>query len=105
MSKGSMRDQMPVVAAFVDDLRAVFGKDEIDGQIRKGMKGEAAFFASENGHEIGARSREAKSIIMWDKRGMSFEVNIPRGLTLEEEDKFRKQAWRKANDEGGRDAR
>lgn len=105
MSKGSMRDQMPVTTSVVDDFRSVFGKEMVDGQIRRGMKGEPVFFASENGHTIGTRGREAKSIIMWDKRGLSFEVNIPAGMTLEEEDKFRKQAWRNANDEGGRDAR
>jgi hypothetical protein len=52
MSK-SLRTQMPNVAAFVDGLRSAFGKDSIDGQIRKGMAGEPTFYAYENGHEIG----------------------------------------------------
>lgn len=53
MTKPSMRDQMPVCAEFIDQLREVFGKDHIDGQIRAGMRGEPTFFASENGHTLG----------------------------------------------------
>lgn len=55
MTKPSMREQMPVTAGWIDSLRAAFGKDMIDQQIRKGMKGEPVFFASENGHAIGTK--------------------------------------------------
>jgi len=54
-SKPSLRTEMPGVTAFIDSLREAFGKESIDGQIRKGMKGEPTFWASENGHEIGTR--------------------------------------------------
>ena len=52
MSKISMREQMPEVASFIDSLREAFGKDEIDIQIRKGMRGEPEFFAREIGPHI-----------------------------------------------------
>lgn len=55
MSKSSMRESMPLTAAFIDSLRAAFGKEMIDGQIRRGMNGEATFYASENGHEVGTK--------------------------------------------------
>lgn len=48
-----MRQAMPVVAAFIDDLRDAFGKDMIDAQIRIGIKGGQAFHAKEGGQSIG----------------------------------------------------
>lgn len=53
MSKGSMRSQMPVVAAWIDNLRVGFGEALIDDIIRRGIRGEPVFHAIENGHEIG----------------------------------------------------
>lgn len=47
---------MPGVALWIDDLRRVFGRDEIDDQIRKGLRGESVFYAKENGHVIGRPS-------------------------------------------------
>lgn len=44
---------MPGTAAFIDAMREAFGADMINDQIRKGMKGEPTFYASENGHELG----------------------------------------------------
>ena len=52
---GSMRDSMPEIAAWIDDLRRVFGRAEIDDQIRRGLRGECVFWASENGRELGVR--------------------------------------------------
>jgi hypothetical protein len=49
----SLRDQMPQVAAFVDDLRAAFGAAQIDGAIRAGLRGRPYFWAREGSHEIG----------------------------------------------------
>lgn len=54
MSKpGSLREVMPQVAAWVDELRECFGRAEIDRQIAGGMAGRPTFHASENGMEIG----------------------------------------------------
>jgi hypothetical protein len=50
---GSKRDAMPTVTAFVDELRAAFGREQIDGVIREGLRGRKCFWASENGNEIG----------------------------------------------------
>jgi hypothetical protein len=51
----SLRDQMPQVTAFVDDLRAAFGAGEIDGAIRAGLRGRPFFYAREGDHELGTR--------------------------------------------------
>lgn len=53
MAKGSMREQMPVVTAFIDQLREVFGREYIDDIIRAGIRGKPVFHATENGHEVG----------------------------------------------------
>lgn len=67
MSKGSLREQMPTVTGFIDALREAFGKDMIDRQIRLGMKGEPAFWATENGHEIGTRvDLGTRCEVTWD---------------------------------------
>lgn len=50
---GAMREQMPETAAFIDALREAFGAEAINGQIRRGMKGEPVFHAREGGFEIG----------------------------------------------------
>lgn len=52
-----MRARMPTVAAFIDELRAAFGKDEVDGWIRAGLRN-GSFRAEENGHVIGGQRRE-----------------------------------------------
>jgi hypothetical protein len=49
----SLRSEMPVVAAWVDEMRKAFGAEMVDQQIRRGMKGEQTFHATENGHEVG----------------------------------------------------
>lgn len=54
----SLRDEMPITAAWIDGLRAAFGRDAIDGQIRRGLRGEAAFYAAEGGRTVGTRAAE-----------------------------------------------
>lgn len=53
-----MRELMPKVAAFVDEMREAFGVTQIDAAIRAGMRGEGSFWARENGHEVGSRPLE-----------------------------------------------
>lgn len=55
--KGWMRKEMPLVSAFIDDLRKSFGQAEVDAWIRKGL-GDGTFQASENGHVIGKHKME-----------------------------------------------
>lgn len=51
-----MREAMPMVAAFVDELRAVFGADQVDPSIRAGLRGEPnKFWAKEGAHELGTQ--------------------------------------------------
>ena len=55
-SKRPMREVMPTVTAFIDDLREAFGADQVDPSIRAGMRGEPnRFFAREGGHELGTQ--------------------------------------------------
>jgi len=56
MSK-KMREAMPMVASWVDDLRAAFGQTYIDGAIRAGLQGRPVFWAQEGGHELGTKPR------------------------------------------------
>ncbi len=45
---------MPQTAAWVDELREVFGLEEVNKQIRQGMTGkQPVFHACEGGYEIG----------------------------------------------------
>lgn len=58
---GSLRETMPTVAGWIDDLRAAFGKELIDLQIRRGLKGEGTFYARENDVEVGSKPLERKT--------------------------------------------
>lgn len=64
---------MPTVAGWLDDLRAVFGTEEVDGWIRVGLA-QGTFYAEENGHVVGVEQdhsgyREATYIPEPRKRG------------------------------------
>ncbi|MCA1860946.1 hypothetical protein LE191_12615 [Janthinobacterium sp. HSC-3S05] len=76
MSKGSMREQMPITAAWVDELRRVFGRDHIDQQIRRGLKDPGVFYAAEDGHELGY-APEHGARIGKDARGNSVNRDDP----------------------------
>ncbi|RDK01720.1 hypothetical protein [Paraburkholderia lacunae] len=52
----SVRHPMQEIAAFVADMKAAFGTQEIDEAIRRGNAGEPTFYASENGHAVGTAS-------------------------------------------------
>lgn len=50
----SLRTAMPLTAAWIDTLREAFGRDVIDGQIRKATaEGLPTFYAEEAGHRVG----------------------------------------------------
>lgn len=63
-----MRTEMPTIAEWVDALVAAFGKDEIHGQIRRGMAGEPCFSAFENGHTIGVAPVRGRYRVRWNDR-------------------------------------
>lgn len=48
-----LRQAMPTVAAWIDDLRAAFGAEMIDAAIRAGLDGQPTFHAREGGREVG----------------------------------------------------
>jgi hypothetical protein len=73
MSKGSMREQMPTVASWIDGMREAFGKEHIDRQIRAGMNGQPVFYASENGHEVGTKPKPGWRVLK-DEKGNSTVV-------------------------------
>jgi len=50
-----MRQAMPTVASWIDELREAFGADQINPSLKAGMQGGSDFYASENGHEIGSK--------------------------------------------------
>ncbi len=50
-----LRETMPTVAAFIDEMREAFGAAEINASIKAGMAGQPTFYASENGVEIGTK--------------------------------------------------
>jgi hypothetical protein len=52
---------MPMVAGWIDQLRDAFGKEMIDLQIRRGLKGEGTFYARENNIEVGSKPPERKT--------------------------------------------
>lgn len=54
----NLRESMPLVTAFIDECREAFGTEEVNAQIKLGMQGAQTFHASENGIEVGTRSRE-----------------------------------------------
>ena len=71
MSKGSLREVMPETAWLIDELRRVFGRDEVDGMLRRAMAGEPdCFFAEENGHRFGTPFRpvDRSKCLRWSDR-------------------------------------
>lgn len=64
---------MPVTAQLIDEFRAVFGKDNIDGVLRRAMKGEPVFYAKENGHTFGTPS-PARTRVQWDEKGLPYVI-------------------------------
>lgn len=51
--KKPLRQAMPTVAGWIDELRAAFGARAIDAAIRAGLDGQPTFHAREAGHEVG----------------------------------------------------
>lgn len=77
----SMRDTMPTVAGWVDELRDAFGKPEIDAVIRDGLKlgckPELRFYAKEAGQEVGQRYEpDPASVVTAPASGSAFVVPV-----------------------------
>ncbi len=72
-----LRERMPQVSAWVDDLRAAFGDELINGQIKAGIRGEAVFFATEGGVELGTRDDRPGVDVSYDVRGDATVRRLP----------------------------
>lgn len=53
----SLRAEMPIVTAFIDQMREAFGAECINQAIKAGIDGQPTFWASENGRQIGTPAR------------------------------------------------
>lgn len=73
--KKPARIAMPASTAWIDALRAAFGNDDINEQIRRGVSGEPVFWASENGQEIGTKPPDHLSV--WALDGLSLRLYCP----------------------------
>ena len=51
-ANGHMRAAMPLVTAWIDDLRLAFGHADVTNWMREGLA-TGTFYARENGHEVG----------------------------------------------------
>jgi hypothetical protein len=56
---GNLRAEMPLVSAFIDDMRAAFGAEMVNTAIRAGLDGQPTFWASENGRTVGRKGEGA----------------------------------------------
>lgn len=50
---GQLRQTMPTITAWLDDMRQAFGEETINAAIRGGLSGRPTFFAEEGGVQIG----------------------------------------------------
>lgn len=62
-AKKPLREAMPTVAAWIDELREAFGADGINASIRNGMAGGNRFHAVENGHSIGCEAMPGSHVV------------------------------------------
>ena len=58
-----MRQTMPTVAAWIDELREAFGADGINAAIRNGVAGGAAFYATEGGQTLGCEAMPGGHVV------------------------------------------
>ena len=63
-----LRATMPIVAAWIDQMRSAFSAEEINAAIKAGMNGQPTFYARENGIEVGTRyhAPESRTVALAD---------------------------------------
>jgi hypothetical protein len=52
---GSLREIMPTTAAFIDQMRDVFGAADVNAAIKSGLNGQETFYAAEAGLTLGTK--------------------------------------------------
>lgn len=88
----SHRELMPTCAAWLDDLRSAFGAECINASIRAGMAGDATFYASEAGHELGnpkTRDPGANAYVFTEERFESIRHELAVKAARENQEKRR----------------
>lgn len=50
-----LRQTMPTISAFIDEMREAFGADDINASIKAGMAGQPTFYACEGGATVGTK--------------------------------------------------
>lgn len=68
-----LRQTMPLVTAFIDNMREAFGTEAIDNAIRGGMAGLPTFWAKEGDAEIG--KRDVRPVVEVSARQMALLSN------------------------------
>lgn len=80
MSKGSLREEMPVTAQIIDNMRAALGVDYFNAILVRAMNGEpGCFFSEENGRTFGTPfvKRAGAVRIGTDARGNRVDLDNP----------------------------
>ena len=68
------RAAMPLIAAFIDEMRDAFGREAIDGMIRKAtVEGLPTFYASEAGRTVGT----PRPAVRFEISGADMVINLP----------------------------
>lgn len=70
----NLRTAMPTTTAIIDDLRAAFGREDIDAQIKRGMQGIPGFWAREGGREVGTRLEDGEKFVTGDRMVIRVEA-------------------------------
>ncbi len=63
MAEKPLRQSMPTVAAWIDELREAFGAESINSAIRNGVAGGTHFYAEENGQTIGCEAMPGSHVV------------------------------------------
>lgn len=58
-----LRQTMPTVAAWIDELREAFGDQAVNPAIRNGAAGGSHFYAEENGHTLGCEAMPGGHVV------------------------------------------
>lgn len=74
-----LRDSMPTVAAWIDELREAFGADSVNASIKAGMAGQPMFWASERGQEVGCRAAGSVFSVSGDALGVAAKSSKSKG--------------------------
>ena len=80
MSKGSLREDMPVTAQLIDNMRAALGVDYFNAILVRAMNGEpGCFFSEENGRTFGTPFVERADAVRigTDAKGNRVDLDNP----------------------------